>query len=152
MDTPGALGPATCHEGNEGAGAPDTQRKAESCLAWGREGPGGSYPCIQTPEGMCVEGSQILLTDAQYKGKRQRAQIETWEMSKITKTPFYCERGQTWEPVAQRGCGASILADIQNTTRHNPEQPALTNLLFLCAKIRKHHQVNLTKLLKCINV
>ncbi|KAK4824797.1 hypothetical protein QYF61_019465 [Mycteria americana] len=40
---------------------------------------------------------------------------------------FYCESGQTLEQTAQRGCGVSILADIQNPTRHTSEQPALAD-------------------------
>lgn len=36
--------------------------------------------------------------------------------------------GQMLAWVAQRGCGASILGDIQNLTEHSPEQLALTEL------------------------
>lgn len=36
---------------------------------------------------------------------------------------IYCKGDQTWEQVAQRGCGVSDLGDIQNLAGHGPEQP-----------------------------
>ena len=51
-----------------------------------------------------------------------------WNMEiplKHNKPLFYCEGGQTLEEVAWRGCGVSILGDIQNPSGHGPGQPAL---------------------------
>jgi len=38
---------------------------------------------------------------------------------------LYCEGDQALAHVAQRGCGVSLLGDIQNLPGHSPEQPAL---------------------------
>lgn len=45
--------------------------------------------------------------------------------SKLRKSN-YCEHGQALEEVSQACRGASILRDIQNTTGHGLEQPALS--------------------------
>ncbi|KAK4822670.1 hypothetical protein QYF61_019037 [Mycteria americana] len=37
---------------------------------------------------------------------------------------FYCEDDQTLEQIVHRGCGVSVLEDIQNLTVHGPGQPA----------------------------
>ncbi|KAK4832344.1 hypothetical protein QYF61_021873 [Mycteria americana] len=65
-----------------------------------------------------------------YKGEDQRqwAQTKTQEIPfKHMKKLFYHEGGETLQKVAQRGCGVSILEDIQNWTKHSPEQPALAD-------------------------
>lgn len=35
---------------------------------------------------------------------------------------FYCEGGQTWAWIAQRDCGVSILAEVQNLIGLSPGQ------------------------------
>lgn len=44
-----------------------------------------------------------------------------WEKS------VYCEGVQTWKYFVQRGCGASMLEDIYNSTGRGPGQPALAD-------------------------
>jgi len=44
---------------------------------------------------------------------------------KVRKSFFYCKHDQTLAQVAQRGCGVSILEDIQNLTGRGPEQRAV---------------------------
>ena len=53
-------------------------------------------------------------------------QIETQEAPpEHQETFFYCEGGQALEQVAQRGCGVSILGEVQKLTGRSPGQMAL---------------------------
>lgn len=67
-----------------------------------------------------------LLNNAQWKGKRQRAQTETGSFTQ-KKNPFLISGLSNTEKVAQRSCGASSPGDIQSLTGHGPEQPTLTD-------------------------
>lgn len=61
-----------------------------------------------------------------WKDKRQWTQAGTREILtryKFLKKNNSHESGQTPEHVPQRGCGISILREIQNPPGHSPEQP-----------------------------
>lgn len=46
--------------------------------------------------------SQTVLSHAHGKGKRQTK--PGYLIPRQKQTPFYCQCGQTWEPIAQKGC------------------------------------------------
>lgn len=59
-----------------------------------------------------------------------QTQVEVQEIlfkHKWTKNWFYCKCDQTLEQVAQKGCGISILADLQTPSGHDPGQAALAD-------------------------
>lgn len=49
-----------------------------------------------------------------------------WKKEK-TRTFAYLKGVQTLERVAKKGCGVSILEDVQNRARHVPGKPALVH-------------------------
>lgn len=95
------------------------------CLAWTREGTGGSLAMhINTwqegPNKMVLASSRCCLVTGQ-GGKRHKLKQKVSFTYK--KHFFYCESGQTLAQVAHRGCGVSILGDTQNPNGEGPEQP-----------------------------
>jgi len=99
-------------------------QKSWDCSAWSREGAGGCYYCIYTPEGRGRRGwSQDLSSGAQWQDQRQWAQTETQKvLSENEETLFYCEGNRALAQVVQGGCGVSVLGDTQKPSGQGPGQ------------------------------
>jgi len=68
-------------------------------------------------------GSHVLFCCAQRQDQRQHAKSETQEVpSEHKETLCYTECDRALAQVAQRGCEASILADIQKPSGHGPRK------------------------------
>lgn len=96
----------------------------------GREGSGGSYRCIQMPDGReGRHGRPALPSGAQGQDRTEGTQIKTRETPRERNKTlhFYCECGQTLAWVAQRCSGVSILWNTQSPTGCGPGQPALAH-------------------------
>lgn len=106
-----------------------TQGEAESwgCSGWGRDGSGASHQCVYIPdEGWCKEKEADSSQRCSVWGQEAMGAILKF-IPIFKNIYFYCLIGQIVEQVAQRGCGISILEDIQNMTGHGLEQSAVAD-------------------------
>lgn len=62
--------------------------------------------------------SLTVVKQAPLHGERYQTQTD------VQKIPFKCKGGQVLEQVAQRGCGVSMLEDIQKLMERDPKQCA----------------------------
>lgn len=99
--------------------------------AWRRPGSGSSYQYWFNLINRGIE--KLKLDSSQWPSEaRKEALGRDWNSvkRKQKKNLFYCRDGWTLEWGAQRGCGISILWDIQDWTGHSLEEPALVDKFF----------------------
>jgi len=76
-------------------------------------------------EGSKEDGARLFseVSSNRTRGKKQKLKYRKFCLN-IRKCFFNCKDDCTLEQDAQRGCGVSNLADIQNPTGQGSEQPA----------------------------
>lgn len=98
------------------------------CLACRKNTKGKPKCCFQLSNATVIQKISIIFSEMHIK--RTKSIWQELQQGKIClniskKTPFF-KSGSLLEQDAQRGCQTCILGDIQNLTRQDSEQPALT--------------------------